>query len=106
MNAFFVPGWGARASLYRGALPPAWEVLQPPSFRSTHGRIEATFEWLRGELEPFAREVLAPARIADQGWFDSGVVTAILDRHVAGREDLSRQIWGLMAFSLWHERYA
>jgi asparagine synthase (glutamine-hydrolysing) len=62
--------------------------------------------WLRGELEPFAREVLAPARMADQGWFDSGVVTDILDRHVAGREDLSRQIWGLMAFSLWHERYA
>jgi hypothetical protein len=32
-------------------------------------------------------------------------VTAILDRHVARREDLSRQLWGLMAFSLWHDRY-
>jgi asparagine synthase (glutamine-hydrolysing) len=62
--------------------------------------------WLRGELEPFAREVLSPARVREQGWFDPDVVTAIVDRHVAGREDLSRQIWGLMAFSLWHERYA
>jgi asparagine synthase (glutamine-hydrolysing) len=62
--------------------------------------------WLRGSLEPFAREVLAPARIREQGWFDPDVVTALLDRHVAGREDLSRQLWGLMAFSLWHDRYA
>src|SRR4051794_28031174 len=62
--------------------------------------------WLRGELEPFAREVLSPARVRDQGWFDPAVVTSIVDRHVSAREDLSRQIWGLMAFSLWHERYA
>ena len=53
--------------------------------------LELTYtDW---ELEPFAREVLAPARIRDQGWFDSEMVTAIVDRHVSGREDLSRQIW-------------
>src|SRR4051794_39063296 len=76
----------------------------------THGRKQGfsipASAWLRGELEPFAREVLSPARVRDQGWFDASVVTAIVDRHVSGREDLSRQIWGLMAFSLWHERYA
>jgi asparagine synthase (glutamine-hydrolysing) len=76
----------------------------------THGRKQGfsipAATWLRGELEPFAREVLSPARIRDQGWFDPDVVTAIVDRHVSGREDLSRQIWGLMAFSLWYERYA
>jgi asparagine synthase (glutamine-hydrolysing) len=76
----------------------------------THGRKQGfsipASAWLRAELEPFARDVLSPARIRSQGWFDPDVVTAILDRHVAGREDLSRQIWGLMAFSLWHERYA
>ena len=30
----------------------------------------------------------------------------LLDRHCAGQEDLSRQIWGLMAFTLWFDRYA
>ena len=29
----------------------------------------------------------------------------LLDSHVAGREDLSRQLWGLLAFTLWHERH-
>jgi asparagine synthase (glutamine-hydrolysing) len=62
--------------------------------------------WLRGELEPFAREALAPDVIARQGFFDAGVVTRLLDHHVAGREDLSRQLWGLLSFTLWHETYA
>ena len=62
--------------------------------------------WLRGELEPFAREVLAPGAIRRQGFFDPDAVTRVLDRHVTGREDLSRQLWGLMSFALWHERHA
>ncbi len=57
--------------------------------------------WLRGELEPFAREVLAPTQIAAQGYFDPATVGRLLDDHVARRADNSRQIWGLMSFSLW-----
>ena len=89
-------------------LRQAVEPLLPREI--THGRKQGfsipAAAWLRGELEPFAREVLSAARVREQGWFDPEVVTAIVDRHVSGREDLSRQIWGLMAFSLWHERYA
>jgi asparagine synthase (glutamine-hydrolysing) len=62
--------------------------------------------WLRGPLEPFAREVLAPGAVARQGLLDPAAVTPILDRHCSGQEDLSRQIWGLMALTLWFDRYA
>jgi asparagine synthase (glutamine-hydrolysing) len=61
--------------------------------------------WLRGELEPFARETLSADVLRRQGFFDPGVVTRLLDDHVAGREDRSRQLWGLLAFTLWHERH-
>jgi asparagine synthase (glutamine-hydrolysing) len=61
--------------------------------------------WLRGELEPFARETLNADVLRRQGFFDPGVVTQLLDDHVAGREDRSRQLWGLLAFTLWHERH-
>ena len=61
--------------------------------------------WLRGELEPFARDVLAPDRVRRQGYLRPDIVTRIVDDHVSGREDLSRQIWGLLAFSLWHDRW-
>lgn len=62
--------------------------------------------WLRGPLEPFAREVLATATLERQGCLDPATVAALLDRHRSGREDLSRQIWGLMSFTLWFDRYA
>ncbi len=61
--------------------------------------------WLRGELEPFARETLAPDRIARQGYFRPDAVGRLLDDHGSGREDLSRQLWGLLAFTLWHEAH-
>jgi asparagine synthase (glutamine-hydrolysing) len=61
--------------------------------------------WLRGELEPFARETLSPAALRRQGFFRPEVVTRLLEDHVAGREDLSRQLWGLLAFTLWHEHH-
>jgi asparagine synthase (glutamine-hydrolysing) len=60
--------------------------------------------WLRGELEPLARELLAPERMGSQGYFDPGFVTRLLDAHVARRQDHSRQLWGLMSFTLWAEQ--
>jgi asparagine synthase (glutamine-hydrolysing) len=62
--------------------------------------------WLRGELEPLARELLAPARTRSQGFFDPAAVARLLDEHVARRHDHSRQLWGLMSFSLWVEQSA
>ncbi len=77
--------------------------------RIVHGRKRGfsipAAAWLRGELEPFARDVLAPDRIRQRGFFRPEAVGRILDAHVAGREDLSRQLWGVLAFTLWHERH-
>jgi asparagine synthase (glutamine-hydrolysing) len=61
--------------------------------------------WLRGKMEPFAREVLSPAQVRRRGYLRPEAVTGILDRHVAGAEDLSRQIWGLLMLSLWLDEY-
>ena len=59
--------------------------------------------WLRGELEPFARQTLSSETLRRQGYLRPETVRRILDDHVSGREDLSRQIWGLLAFTLWYE---
>ena len=61
--------------------------------------------WLRGELEPFARETLSRETLRRQGFFRPEAVQRLIDRHVAGKEDLSRRLWGLLAFTLWHERH-
>ncbi|MGN6202104.1 MAG: asparagine synthetase B family protein, partial [Solirubrobacterales bacterium] len=94
----------AKKRLLRQALAP----LLPKEI--VHGRKQGfsipIAAWLRGPLEPFAREVLAPSAVARQGLLDPATVTPLLDRHCAGQEDLSRQIWGLMALTLWFDRYA
>ncbi len=94
----------AKKRLLRRALAP----LLPREV--VHGRKQGfsmpIATWLRGPLEPFAREVLAPSAVARQGLLDPAAVTPLLDRHCSGREDLSRQIWGLMALTLWFDRYA
>src|SRR3954471_10258864 len=61
--------------------------------------------WLRGDLEPFARATLSPATLRSQGYFDPRVVEQTIDEHVAGAQDWSRQLWGLLAFTLWQERH-
>jgi asparagine synthase (glutamine-hydrolysing) len=94
----------AKKRLLRRALGP----LLPREI--VHGRKQGfsipIAAWLQGPLEPLAREVLAPSALARQGLLDPAAVTPILDRHCAGQEDLSRQIWGLMALTLWFDRYA
>ena len=61
--------------------------------------------WLRGELAPFARETLSPATLRRQGFFRPEPVQHMLDEHVAAHVDNSRQLWGLLAFTLWYERH-
>jgi asparagine synthase (glutamine-hydrolysing) len=61
--------------------------------------------WLRGDLEPFARETLAPDVLKRQGFFQPAPVRRLIDDHAAGREDLSRQLWGLLSFTLWYEHH-
>jgi asparagine synthase (glutamine-hydrolysing) len=61
--------------------------------------------WLRGKLEPFARETLSSETLRRQGFFDPQTVEQLLAEHVSRREDRSRQLWGLLAFTLWFERH-
>ena len=93
-----VRGW-AKKRLLRRAIAPF--VPRAIARGRKKGFSIPAAAWLRGELEPFAREVLAPDRVRRQGLLRPAAVTALLDAHVAGRADLSRQLWGLMALSLW-----
>ena len=62
--------------------------------------------WLRGELEPFARDVLSPATLERQGYFSPGAGARLMDEHLSGRVNLGRQIWGLLVFTLWFDQHA
>ncbi|MBJ7329954.1 MAG: asparagine synthase (glutamine-hydrolyzing) [Solirubrobacteraceae bacterium] len=67
------------------------------------GFVAPAAAWLRGELEPVARDILGRETLERQGMLRPEAVTAMLDRHAARREDLSRPLWALMALTLWHD---
>ncbi|HMC06022.1 MAG TPA: asparagine synthase (glutamine-hydrolyzing) [Solirubrobacterales bacterium] len=93
----------AKKRLLRRAVSP---LLPRPIVRGKkQGFSVPLAAWLRGGLEPFAREVLSAETLGRQGYFHPQRVARLIDDHVSRRDDLSRQIWGLMAFTLWAERY-
>lgn len=57
--------------------------------------------WLRRELQPLMRDLLAPERVARRGLFDASAVTALVDDHVAGRENHAHTLFPLMVFERW-----
>jgi asparagine synthase (glutamine-hydrolysing) len=61
--------------------------------------------WLRGELEPFARATLSADTLRRHGFLRHDIAARLIDDHVDGRADYSRQIWGLLAFTLWYEHH-
>jgi len=61
--------------------------------------------WLRGELRPLMEHQLSHEVIRRQGVFDPVAVAEVVDAHLAGRRNLSRNLWGLVMFGLWHDRH-
>jgi pimeloyl-ACP methyl ester carboxylesterase len=57
VHGVFVPGWGAHAGLYRPAMPAGWEVLQPPTFGTTQGKLRAYQDWLVAQCRDSPRPV-------------------------------------------------
>tara|TARA_R110000850_G_scaffold264954_2_gene394291 strand:- start:8569 stop:10461 length:1893 start_codon:yes stop_codon:yes gene_type:complete len=57
--------------------------------------------WLRGALRDWAEELLEPARLKDQGYWDVDLVRWNWSEHLSGREDYSFKLWGILMFQAW-----
>lgn len=82
------------------------ELLYTQAPRALFERPKAGFAipvgaWLRGPLRPWAEELLAPARIADEGYFDAAAVQARWRDHMSGRRDGAAALWAVLMFQAW-----
>ena len=57
--------------------------------------------WLRGDLAPFAREVLLDRDSGGRAWAQPRAVEAMLAEHQAGGADHGRRLWALLTLELW-----
>jgi len=63
-------------------------------------------QWINGDLREMLGDYLSPTRLKKAGYFDAKFVQELLDDHRAKRADFSREIWGLLMFEVWRERWA
>jgi asparagine synthase (glutamine-hydrolysing) len=75
--------------------------------RPKEGFLMPVTEWVLGDLQPWVRETLSPARLALHGIFDSARVGALVDRLYAARGDYTsvNRVLALVIFQEWYEMY-
>jgi asparagine synthase (glutamine-hydrolysing) len=61
--------------------------------------------WLRGELRPWAEDLLSPALVRRQGWLDAGFVSRLWDAFLAGEDTCCHSLWDLLMFQAWLEAH-
>ena len=76
------------------------EILKRPK----RGFAVPMARWLKGDLRPLVDTFLSPEVVRRQGYFVPEGVAGLVAAHMAGRADYSRNLWGLLMFSLWLER--
>ena len=58
-------------------------------------------EWIKGPLRDWAEELLDPARMAQEGWFDATIVQRRWQEHLSGSSDSTAAIWAILMFQAW-----
>ena len=84
---------------FKGIVPD--EILR----RSKKGFGVPLALWFKGPLKPLLLETFAPEKVTAIGLFNPAALQAILDSHFSGRRDMRKQIWALLCFEKWRERY-
>ena len=58
-------------------------------------------EWIRGPLRDWAEDLLDPAPMRAEGWFDPDVVAARWHEHRSGKRYSNEALWGVLMFQAW-----
>jgi asparagine synthase (glutamine-hydrolysing) len=72
--------------------------------RQKHGFAVPLARWFRGDLQGFARDVLLSPTCRDRGIFETRSVERLFQLHTRGR-DLDLQLWTMLSFELWCQRF-
>lgn len=85
---------------------PLWQLVLRHLPRAIMERPKMGFgvpirEWLRGPLCAWADELLDPAALRAEGFFDVGLVSRRWSEHRTGRRNWAPEIWAILMFQAW-----
>ncbi len=61
--------------------------------------------WLTGPLRPLCEELLSPHSLRKHGLFNQTYVDTLVRDHMEGSRDNRKELWNLMVFQLWYNRW-
>jgi asparagine synthase (glutamine-hydrolysing) len=61
--------------------------------------------WLTSDLRELTLDMLSESRLKGQGFFNYTYVKYLLDEHFARRQDHRKELWTLLIFQLWYDKY-
>jgi asparagine synthase (glutamine-hydrolysing) len=73
--------------------------------RKKHGFCLPLDEWLQGPLKELLLDTLSPMAIKKTGYFQHKYVTNLVRQHLHGHQRFGKQLWMLLVFHLWHQKY-
>ena len=62
-------------------------------------------EWIRGSLREWAEELLAPPRLEEAGFYDTGWLRKRWQEHVTTRYDHGNLFWPILTFEAWRRHW-
>jgi asparagine synthase (glutamine-hydrolysing) len=77
------------------------EILERPKW----GFLGPASGWLRTELRTLVLDLLSPATLRKNNFFDPTCVNNLLQGHLDGTAYNLQKVWTLLVFQLWHEIY-
>jgi asparagine synthase (glutamine-hydrolysing) len=106
--AFALPGsLKLKGMTTKWILKKTMERLLPEKniYRRKEGFSIPIKHWLRNELKDLMMSYLDEQRIRREGLFNFEPIKHMIDRHLAGKENYSHQLWALLVFEIWREQY-
>jgi asparagine synthase (glutamine-hydrolysing) len=62
-------------------------------------------KWVKGPLKELFGDLLSYERIEKEGFLNPNYVTSLLQDHLSGKKDNRKQLWTLLVWELWLNRY-
>jgi asparagine synthase (glutamine-hydrolysing) len=61
--------------------------------------------WLAGPLREWTESLIGADRLRREGIFDPAPIRRIWDEHRSGRRNHEAQLWSILMFQAWQERW-